>query len=165
MQCVWCGSHNDPERLKDTGICQACGELQAHDGSGEDFLVYDERANLNVEGDHVVRKSQIDNTYNVNILQRMAILLAIKPDRSNKRNTIYIGTICLCGFLFLLGVTQDFKAIDQQTADMLSMITGYYYSGNDNILEQKQLLHSLSLSGVALGIVMIAYGFLSKVRK
>ena len=105
MQCVWCGQRNDPETLELTGECQVCGELQIDNTTLEGTIDQDELRTLNNQLIDTTEDRTKGNDSQKSLGSSIAVLLALKPNLSNKRNRIYLGTILICASIFLFGMT------------------------------------------------------------
>tara|TARA_B100000029_G_scaffold345256_1_gene337666 strand:+ start:94 stop:591 length:498 start_codon:yes stop_codon:yes gene_type:complete len=165
MQCVWCGQRNDPETLELTGECQVCGELQIGNTGPDGPIDKDELKALNSERIDATEKRMMGNDSEKSLGLSIAVLLALKPNSSNKRNPIYLGTILLCVSLFLFGITYQSGTVEEPVYKILNIVIGNEYEPSSAVLESHRILNSLSLSGIALGSVMIAYSLISSIRR
>ena len=165
MQCVWCGQRNDPETLELTGECQVCGELQIDNTALEGTIDQDELRTLNNQLIDTAEDRMKGNGLQKSLGSSIAIFLGLQCNSSNKRNPIYVGTILLCVSLFLFGMTYQIGSVEEPVYKILSIITGNTYDTMSVLIEQHRLLNSLSLSGIALGSVMVAYALISNIRR
>ena len=165
MQCVWCGQHNDPEILELTGECQVCGELQIDNTAVEGTIDQDELRTLNNQLIDTTEDRTKGNDSQKSLGSSIAVILGLKSNSSYKRNPIYLGTILLCASLFLFGMTYQIGSVEEPVYKILSIITGNAYEPGSVLIEQHRLLNSLSLSGIALGSVMVIYSLISNIRR
>ena len=165
MQCVWCGQRNDPETLELTGECQVCGEPQVGNTDLEEPIDQDELRSLNNPLINPAENGMKTNQADRNLGLSIAVLLSFTPNSSNRRNPIYLGTFLLCASLFVFGITYQIGSVEEPVYKILSIITGNEYEPGSKLLERHRLLNSLSLSGIALGFVMVAYSLISNIRR
>ena len=165
MQCVWCGQHNEREILELTGKCKVCGELQIGNTALEDSIDEDQLRTLGSQPiDAAGYRTQV-NDEGTSLGSTIAVFLALKSNSSNKRNPIYLGTILLCASLFLFGITYQICSVEEPMYKILGTITGNTHELRSVLIEQHRLLNSLSLSGIALGSVMVAYSLIANIRR